>query len=264
MERVITVTSADGTPIGARIIGAGQPVVVVHGSSSTGEAWRAVAEALADRYAVYLVDRRGRGLSGAGNDAYAIGREADDIGAVMAAAGAEIVVGHSFGATCVLEGLVAGVVSAARVVLYEPPLPVDGPVAGDALASYAALVDAGALDEALTLALSRIVRMPDSAVAAMRRAPDWAARVALAPVWVRELRAIDALTADVSRYASIKAPTQLLLGTETSANLAAATRALSTALPSATVSTLSGHGHVAHVTAPGLVAGLIDRFLAAG
>ncbi|MBT2522088.1 alpha/beta fold hydrolase [Arthrobacter sp. ISL-28] len=43
-----TVESADGTVIGYRKLGSGSPIVLVHGSISTGEQWLAVAEQLAD------------------------------------------------------------------------------------------------------------------------------------------------------------------------------------------------------------------------
>jgi pimeloyl-ACP methyl ester carboxylesterase len=56
-----TVESADGTVIGYRKLGSGSPIVLVHGSISTGEQWLAVAEQLADANTVYIMDRRAAG-----------------------------------------------------------------------------------------------------------------------------------------------------------------------------------------------------------
>lgn len=59
-----TIESADGTAIGYRKLGSGSPIVLVHGSISTGEQWLPVAGHLANSHTVYIMDRRGRGLSG--------------------------------------------------------------------------------------------------------------------------------------------------------------------------------------------------------
>jgi pimeloyl-ACP methyl ester carboxylesterase len=58
------VSSADGTSIGYVKMGAGPPVVIVHGSLCTHEDWMAVARELCDQLTGYVMDRRGRGLSG--------------------------------------------------------------------------------------------------------------------------------------------------------------------------------------------------------
>lgn len=58
--------SADGTAIGYQQLGRGPGIIVVHGSMSSGYYHLQLAEALADAFTVYLLDRRGRRLSGAG------------------------------------------------------------------------------------------------------------------------------------------------------------------------------------------------------
>ena len=52
--------SADGTTIGYRQLGRGPGIVVVHGSRSAGYYHLPLAEALADVFTLYLLDRRGR------------------------------------------------------------------------------------------------------------------------------------------------------------------------------------------------------------
>ena len=58
------VQSADGTTIGYRRFGDGPAIIVVSGAMISSKSHLGLARALADDFAVYLPDRRGRGLSG--------------------------------------------------------------------------------------------------------------------------------------------------------------------------------------------------------
>src|SRR3712207_4932451 len=101
------VVSSDGSRIGFERVGEGRPLVLVHGSTADRSRWAPVVPALAQRFEVVLVDRRGRGLSRAEADGdYAIDREAEDLVAVADAVGEGApvgVVGHSFGGLVALE-----------------------------------------------------------------------------------------------------------------------------------------------------------------
>jgi pimeloyl-ACP methyl ester carboxylesterase len=44
-------------------VGEGDPVVLIHGGATTGESWAAQIPALAERYQVFVPDRRGHGRS---------------------------------------------------------------------------------------------------------------------------------------------------------------------------------------------------------
>ena len=57
-------TSADGTPIGYRMAGSGEPLLFVHGVATTGADWLFVRPHLRERFTVVTMDRRGRGSSG--------------------------------------------------------------------------------------------------------------------------------------------------------------------------------------------------------
>ncbi|KLL96531.1 hypothetical protein NJ76_01465 [Rhodococcus sp. IITR03] len=87
---------------------------------------------------------------------------------------------------------------------------VAGPLAGAALAPYAAAVDAGDLDRALTIAMIDILRVPAAGVDRLRGTPIWSRMAELAPTWVRELRVIDGHGPDVTGYASVTTPTLFL------------------------------------------------------
>jgi pimeloyl-ACP methyl ester carboxylesterase len=115
-----SVTSADGTRIGFDRLGEGPPVVLVGGMFCTRRSTRELAEQLAERFTVLNHDRRGRGESG-DTAPYAVEREIEDLGALIAeAGGAAAVYGHSSGAGLALEAAAAGV-PITRLVLHEPP-----------------------------------------------------------------------------------------------------------------------------------------------
>jgi pimeloyl-ACP methyl ester carboxylesterase len=91
-----TVRSLDGTSIAYFSLGAGDGVVVIGGSLSTGRDYLPFAAALARSFAVHVIERRGRGASGPQGADYGIDKELQDLLAVRAATGAAAVFGHSY------------------------------------------------------------------------------------------------------------------------------------------------------------------------
>ena len=86
---------------------------------------RPLAEELANDFTVINYDRRGRGDSG-DTAPYAVEREIEDIGALIAEAGGTAsVYGHSSGAGLALHAAAHGL-PIARLVLHEPPYAPDG------------------------------------------------------------------------------------------------------------------------------------------
>ncbi len=155
--------SVDGTRIGFRRLGVGPAIVMVHGSVSTHTDWMPAARLLASRHTCYVMDRRGRRLSGAGHAPYAIEREFEDVCAVLKAAkldaaGREAALaGHSYGAICAMGAALLRPVP--KLILYEAPLSVGGPVAGAPLAEYARAVAAGDDERAMEIGLAEFTRL---------------------------------------------------------------------------------------------------------
>ena len=116
-----SIVSADGTRIGYLQTGHGPAVVLLHGSMQSSRSHLQMAAALADEFTVYLPDRRGRGMSGSHPADYNIQTEVEDLRAVMAAAGADMVFGVSASG---LVALAAARIDAAirKVAVYEPAL----------------------------------------------------------------------------------------------------------------------------------------------
>jgi pimeloyl-ACP methyl ester carboxylesterase len=253
-------SSADGTKIGFIRSGTGPALVIVHGSIQTADAWLPVMSLLSEHFTCYAIDRRGRGRSGDSPD-YSLEREYEDIASVLRIAGPDAsLLGHSYGAICALGAALQTPVK--KLVLYEPPLPVGGIVAGSALDPYRTAVEIGDLDQALNIGLLHFAQEKPENIAFLRQTPAWSPMAALTPTWVRELQEIDALGPDLTRYGKLTMPILLLLGTESAEHpLRDASVALSAALANAQIAPLSGQGHTAHMIAPDLVAEVISQFL---
>jgi pimeloyl-ACP methyl ester carboxylesterase len=252
--------SKDGTPIGYLRLGNGPALVIVHASLYTSDSWLPVASLLADRFTCYLIDRRGRGRSGDAL-AYAIEREYEDIEGLLGIAGERAnLLGHSFGAVCALGAASRQPVE--RLILYEPPLSVGGPVAGHDLLAYRDAIAVGDPDAALEIGYTRFAAIPEEQVRKMRAWPEWNDARALAWTWAREAAAVDRLGLSLDRYRAIQTPTLLLVGTKSAPRpLRDTTDALSRTLPNARILELSGQGHLANLRAPALVADRVREFL---
>ncbi|MBJ3775853.1 alpha/beta fold hydrolase [Acuticoccus mangrovi] len=100
------VTTDDGAHLLAAREGAGPPLVLVSGLGGTAAFWRPVVAALAGEAEVITFSQRGIAGSGLGSHPVTIDRLADDVAAVMAAAGVAraTVIGHSTGG-CMVQAL---------------------------------------------------------------------------------------------------------------------------------------------------------------
>jgi pimeloyl-ACP methyl ester carboxylesterase len=254
-----TTRSADGTVIGFSKLGSGPALVCVHGSLTTGDEWIPLANALAHRFTCVLMDRRGRGRSG-DDTSYSLDKECKDIEAVLKATRAPYLLGHSYGAICTLEAAARYPIE--KLVLYEPPLPIEGSVVGPAFHDFKAAVDREALDEALTIGLRDLVRMSADELEGLRETLLWSMMAALTPTWTREIAQIEQFEPGVDRYAEIIAPTLLLVGSVTARHHVVASRALEQVIPNSRWVELRGQGHQAHLGATTEFAAAVEAFLA--
>jgi pimeloyl-ACP methyl ester carboxylesterase len=88
-----------GYRVGYRLAGSGPPLVLLHGITSTSEAWRDVMPRLAERFTVVAPDMVGHGRSAKPRGDYSLGAYAAGVRDLLAVLGFErgTVVGHSFG-----------------------------------------------------------------------------------------------------------------------------------------------------------------------
>ena len=122
-----TVLSADGTTISYLTVGSGPSVIVIPGALSMAANYAAFAHALAERFTVHTIERRGRGESGPQGDDYSITKECEDVLALQAETGSSFLVGHSFGGFVALE-VARNNPSFTKIAVYEPGVSIDGSI----------------------------------------------------------------------------------------------------------------------------------------
>lgn len=247
-----TVKSKDGTPIAYAKSGKGPPLVLVHGTTADHTRWAPVLPRLEERFTVYALDRRGRGGSG-DLPGYTIEREFEDVATVVDSIGGPVnVLAHSYGALCAMEALLR-TRNVARVVLYEPPLPVGveiyPPGSIERLERMLAGGDRAGVVETF---FSEIVRVPQGELTMLKSLPNWPARVAAAHTIPREMRADEAYRFDAKRFATLRLATLLLLGGDSPPFLKKATEAAHQAIAGSRVVVMPGQQHTAMNTAPDL------------
>jgi pimeloyl-ACP methyl ester carboxylesterase len=256
-----TVVSADGTAIAYESAGQGPPLVLVHGTGGGRTRWARVVPQFAAHYTTYVIDRRGRGESGDA-DSYGLAREAADILALLAAIGEPAhLFGHSYGAIVCLEAArLAG--NLRSLLLYEPPFTTGAdrvpPDLGDRLA---ALLATGDREAVITTFLREGPRRSPEEIARMRAEPEWAARLASAQTLPRELHAVTGYTFEAARFAKIRVPTLLLIGSDSPQFFQETTQTLHRTLPQSEVAVLAGQQHNAMDSAPELLVETVRRFV---
>ena len=253
-----TATSADGTNIAYWRQGSGPPLLLVHGALSDRVAWILIQPILAERFTVYVMNRRGREGSGEPK-AHAIEREFEDIVAVVDAIGEPVhLLGHSGGALCAL-GAVLLTDRLRSLILYEPPPP--GPRVDIELKSLREMIHGAEPEEIVLEFLRTGPRVPEEDIKRLRESPIWPHTVSLAPSLASELDAAAGYELDVSQYSTLNIPLLLLLGSESPALLREVSDALVEVVPDVRMRVLEGQQHAANFDAPELFAEEVVRFL---
>jgi len=245
MSTLESVESRDGTVIRFEVVGHGPPLVLVHGSMADRTRWAPVVGALAQRFTVHLVDRRGRGGSPDGEGAYDIAQEGEDIAAVVNALGRDVYLfGHSYGAVCSLEAALR-TNAIGRMALYEPPVSTPGYQAASpaSLARIQERIAAGDPEGTLLFFYREVLHLPESDIAAMRPTAIWQARIKVAHTVARELQALNVFDIS-SRLSKIDIPVRLFLGTASAPYFLPAAEAILKQLPRADLVLLEGQDHI--------------------
>jgi pimeloyl-ACP methyl ester carboxylesterase len=251
-----TVLSKDGTVIGYRKLGRGPGLILVHGGLKSSQDFMKLAQMLSDSFTVYVVDRRGRGFSGAyGSDDDVVMCEAEDIRALAAETKTHNIFALSSGALATLKAALI-TPSLKNIALYEPPLSINGSVPTAWVARYesdlAQAKVASALVEGMKglrvvpvfAILPRWLSLPLLGLVMRLQGKSTAEEVtirSLVPTWHYDMIIVDEMKDSLNNYAALSAHFLLLGGTKSPAFLATALGHLSEILP-----------HVERVTYPGL------------
>ncbi|MFW3170510.1 alpha/beta fold hydrolase [Geodermatophilus sp. CPCC 206100] len=237
--------TVDGVRIAYDREGAGQPLVLVGGAGqfrAVDPATRELTAALADRgFDVVHHDRPGRGDSG-GEPPFGLAGEVAAIRALLELVGGRAwLYGSSSGGAIALAAA-AGLPGVDRLLLWEVPLGEEGGTDGaQFLAAIRALVAAGDREGTLRLFTEDIPGWFDS----VRAGPQWPLYERMAPTLEADAEAL-AWTQSAPRrqlWASITAPTVVLLGTDTFPFMADAADSICRSLPDAERAELPGGGH---------------------
>lgn len=249
------VASHDGTSISVTTLGdSGEGVVVVHGAMQAGASQRDLADLLARRgFRVHLMDRRGRDGSSALEPDTTADDEAEDVRAVLDATGARRCIGISSGALLAARCALVHPGRLDRLVLFEPPLAIDGSIRiGDAHRVVAAVRD-GRLATAMAVGMRTaemgppwMFRLPVPVLAAFSRAALRRPGIAeLATGLTADFAVVERNADRLADFAALDVPTLLLDGTATRPYLRRAVAELARTIPGARHVELDGLSHSA-------------------
>ena len=251
VDRVI---SSDGTSIAFERSGAGPALILVDAAGSYRDfrPLRAPVERLAEHFTVYLYDRRGRGASG-DTPPYAVGREVDDLAALVAEAGGSAsVYAMSSGGLLALHAAASGL-AIPKLALFEPPIEPNEVPTGETefTAELAALVAAGRRRDAVER-FHHGIGVPDEVMDQMTPAV-WAALEAVAPTLIYDCRLSDAMS--LGLIGSVTAPTLVLDSQGSTGDLSGMSATVVKALPNGVHRSLAGgwHGVPDETLAPVLI-----------
>jgi pimeloyl-ACP methyl ester carboxylesterase len=254
-------------------------LVLLHGALQSAASFTDLGAALADRFTVFIPDRRGRGLSGPFRPSHAMATEIDDLSRLLTETGAHNVFALSAGALVALHTtLVNPAVS--RLALYEPPLEFGSVQPRFWASDYEAALTKGNLAAALVAALKGtgddelLTKLPAFVLtplfaAMMRLRPgkgvgEGPPLATLIPTVHYDIELIAEMAGDLDRIRGLSTETLLLGGDRSQGYLTAALDALATILPNATRVEFKGAGHIAadNEGDPTRVAAELRRFFA--
>lgn len=258
-----TFYSADHTPLAYNQYGSGAPLILVHGTNGSQAHWNLVLPFLTPHFSVYTLDRRGRGQSGDGPE-YAIEREFEDIAALANSIDTPVsILGHSFGAGCVL-GALPLITRLQRAILYEPPMLQEqqSPQRGMVLDNMEQMLARGERDQVVISMLRDMLGMPAAMIERIQSLPNWSEQLGGADTIPRELRQSHRYAPDLAALETIQTPILFLLGENSPAFFRMTTETLRAHLPNSQAVTLPGQQHSAMLTAPQLFADQVIAFCA--
>lgn len=260
----MAIANVNGVQLHYETVGAGIPLVLVHGSWGDARNWAPVIAPLSERFRVVTWDRRGHSRSSGGHGPGSRHQDADDLAALIEHVSDSPVhlVGNSYGASITLTAVVERPDLVASAAVHEPPLfallegTQDTLVAAalaatqSAIAAVVELLEAGDHEGAAR----RFVDTIAFGAGAWDQLPELIRQtfIANAATYLDECHDPEGLSIDSSAVASTTVPLLLSHGTESPSLFPAVVRELSELVPTARVSVLAGAGHIPHATHPGL------------
>jgi pimeloyl-ACP methyl ester carboxylesterase len=262
--RTFSAVSPDGSEIACEVagleIGRGPALLLIHGTADDRFGFDRLAPLLGHRYTLYMMDRRGRGLSTNQTALYAIEREFEDINALADKIAAEHgaptgVFAHSYGALCTM-GAARTATHIGRIMLYEPPpgtpsTLVDRMVERDA---------AGDLEDVMHIQFVELQHLPQPQFDRLKSDPTrWTRYLGFAGTIAREFVNARRFSVTDGEFAN-REDIRFIVGEKTFPPLAKYTETAQRAFPRGDKKVIPGQGHNALRMAPELIATQIERF----
>ncbi|HEX9108355.1 MAG TPA: alpha/beta hydrolase, partial [Longimicrobiales bacterium] len=251
--------------------GAGQAMVLVHGSWGDHNNWARVVPGLAEHYRVVTYDRRGHSRSERPPTQGSLREDAQDLAALLQELGTTPahVVGNSGGAAVALTLAAARPELFGTLMVHEPPLfallagddALQGPLAavqtrvGAVIEKLEGGDDAGAARlfvETIAFGPGAWAELPED----LRQT-----FIGNAPTFLDETRDPDGLGVDLEGLRRFDRPTLLSQGESSPPFFPAVIRKLAAAIPQAQLGTFAGAGHVPHLSHPAEYVARVREFV---
>jgi pimeloyl-ACP methyl ester carboxylesterase len=250
--------------------GSGEPMMLVHGSWGDHHNWDTVVPPLSESFQVVTFDRRGHSQSQSGSGQGSFAEDAEDLARLieqMDLAPAHVV-GNSGGAAIALRLAAKRPDLCRSLVVHEPPLIglLGGRTEFEAMLGgfYARvgrvveLLKAGKMEPAAERFVDTVAFGPGAWSTLPRPIRD--TFIQNAPTFLDESNDPEGLTLDLTSLAAFDRPSLVTAGTESPPFFKPITAAVADALPSVTLRTFEGAGHVPHLSHPELYVDTVGQF----
>jgi pimeloyl-ACP methyl ester carboxylesterase len=256
----VTTETINGTTLAYDVAGEGESLVLIHGSWGQRETWQLIMPGLAESFRVVSYDRRGHGESIGPPDAGTVHDDVADAAALIEAmdAAPAYVVANSYGSCIALRLAAERPELVKRMVCHEPPMmgmleasTDHKPLFDDLMTKMAEVrrrLEGGDARDAAEYFVENVALGPGAW--ALVPPPMQDMFVQNAPTFLGELRDPDAVRIDVDALTRIQAPVLLTNGDQSPAMFAPIADELAGAIPNIRRQTLTGVGHVPHMTHP--------------
>jgi pimeloyl-ACP methyl ester carboxylesterase len=266
----VPVRRVNGVELFYEVAGAGELLVLVHGSWGDHHNWDPVVAPLCESFEVVGYDRRGHSQSERPAGPGSVEEDADDLAGLIDAlqSGPAHVVANSFGSIVALTAAIRRPEVFATLVAHEPPFL--GMLAGTQLepvlhevdrrvGRVIELLDAGDDEAAAKLFVETVARRPgawDEELTAELREVF----VGNAPTFLDEARDPHSQRVDLDQLRDFDRPVLLTKGTVSPPFLAAIVDTVASALPRLEIATIEGADHSPHETTTTRYVDLVTRF----
>ena len=262
----VTLVEVNGLRLEAQESGTGHPLVLVYGSWDDRRVWALIEDDLARSFRVISYDRRGHGGSEDSQEPGSRRDDEDDLAGLMEALdlGPAHVVGNSFGASIALGLAARRPELFDALCAHEPPLmslAADDPIVaevGERVTSVVEQIERGQAEAAAWDFMENIA-MPGAWE--MMSPEERAAMVGLADTFAAEQRDPAWADIDLDSLSGIRFAVLLTQGAESPPFFSKIIARLSEVIQGVEVSTLSGAGHVPHMTHPAEYVAALSGFL---